>query len=283
MANLFTIPELSEIRREISIYRTPLKTIDKETIRKISSAFDMKARAIDSGSRIMVKDRFGVLEIFEASGSIWWTKQNRSRSERRKSVRFLSEKKAIEKANPYLKTVGLADRKAKPKSVSYTETFIERSKDKQPTGVITHQHVNYEFSLDDLPVFGPGAKIQVTFSENNQVVEVLKFWREPKKERRKYKLISIETAIKIFQKHEAFWDLSKRTAKIQANEISLGYYALPPREIQVCLIPVYRFKGFVSTKDFARYDFAKYVVAVDVEADTLKKIGGSITATPLVI
>lgn len=283
MASLFRMPVLSEGRREISIYRTPLPAIDKEVIGKISTVFRVKGKAKDSGSRIVVKDHSGVLEIFEASGSIWWTRKISTKSEPRKSVSFLSEKEAIAKADSYLETVGLADKKASPNSVTYTETLFERNRDKKPVEAITQQHVNYEFSLDDLPVWGAGAKIQVTFGDDNQVMEVLKFWREPKKEQSKQKLILTEAATKIFQNHEAFSDLSERTAKVQVDEIALGYYALPPREIQACLIPVYRFKGFVSTEYLERYEFTKHVIAVNVAADHLKKIGGSITEAPIVI
>ena len=283
MASLFIMPVLPEGRREISIYRTPLPTIGKEVIDKISEVFRVKGKAKDSGSRIVVQDRSGVLEIFEASGSIWWTRKISTKSESRKSVSFLSEKKAIAKADSYLKAVELADKRAKPNSVTYTEALFERKKDKKPIEAITHQHVNYDFSLDDLPVWGPGAKIQVTFGEDNQVMEVLKFWREPKKERIKYELITVETATNYFQNHEAFSDLSERTAKVQVDKIDLGYYALPPREMQACLFPVYQFKGSVSTEHLERYEFTKHVIAVRVTADHLKKIGGSITGAPVVI
>jgi len=67
------------------------------------------------------------------------------------------------------------------------------------------------------------------------------------------------------------------------DDIALGYYALPPREIQACLIPVYQFKGFVSTEHLEKYEFTKHVIAVNVTADHLKRIGGSITGTPGVI
>ena len=283
MAGLFMMPVLPRGRRETSVYRTPLPAIGREFIDNISIVFGVEGKAKDSGSRIVVRDRSGVLEIFEASGSIWWTRKSSTRSEPRKSVSFLSEKEAIAKADSYLEAAGLADKKARPNSVTYAATLFETKKDREPSEAVTQQHVNYEFSLDDLPVWGPGAKIQVTFGEDNQVVEVLKFWREPKKEQEKYELISAETATKIFQNHEAFSDLSERTAKVQVDDIALGHYALPPREMQAYLVPVYRFKGFVSTEHLERYEFAKHVIAVHVAADQLKRIGGMITGAPAVI
>jgi len=112
MSSLFIMPVLQEGRREISIYRTPLPVIGSEEIDKISKVFRVKGKSKDFGSRIVVKDRTGVLEIFEASGSIWWTRKISNKSEPRKSVSFLSEKKAIAKEDSYLKTTNLADENA---------------------------------------------------------------------------------------------------------------------------------------------------------------------------
>jgi hypothetical protein len=283
MADLFVMPARSEDRREINIYRTPLPPIDGEVVEGLSRAFGVEGKVKDYGSRFVVEDSSSVLEIFEASGSIWWTRKTRLRSEPRESISLLSEEEAIVEADSYLRTTGIADKRARPKSVTFTEVLIEKSINREPIEIISQQHVNYEFSLDDLPIWGPGAKIQVTFGNDKQVMEVLKFWREPKQERSRYELISAEEAASVFQNDEAFADLSERTARIQVAEITLGYYALPPRESQACLIPVYRFEGFVSTEHLERYDFAKHVTAVNVETDVLKKMGGTITAAPLII
>jgi hypothetical protein len=283
MPGLFIMPELPKDQREISLYRTPIPEIDKKIIDKSCNAFSIKGKVEDLGSRVVVKDRSGVLEIFEASGSIWWTRNTRIKSIPLKSVSFPNEKEAIAKANTYLKTIDFNDKQANSVSVTYTETLYERNKHKEPLKVITQQHVNYEFRLEGLPVWGSGAKIQVTFGKNNQVIEVFKFWRKPKKERNRLKLIKAKKAAKIFQDHEAFSDLSERTAKVQVDEVTLGFYSLPPMEVQPCLIPVYRFKGFVSTEHLKRYDFTKYVIAVELTADLLKKTGAGVTEVPLVI
>lgn len=281
MSSLFTMPELPKDRLEISLYRTLDPAIDGEFIKKYAQVFQVMGKAKNTGSRNIVEDQSGVLEIFEASGSIWWTSKTRIKSEPRKSVQFPPEEEAISRANTYLAAMGLTDKQANTVSVTYTETFYLRDEQKEPQKAITNQHINYVFRLDGLPVWGPGAKIQVTYGSDDQVTEVLKFWREPKKEQNKHKLIPVEKAVKIFQTDDAFSDLSIKTANVKVDEISLGYYALPPREVQACLIPVYRFKGFVSTERLERYDFAMHVIAVDLTADLLKKTGIAVTGSHL--
>lgn len=285
MSALFSMAKLPEDRGEIGIYRTPAPAIDSEFIDAVSRPFGIKGKIEDAGSRIVIKDLSGTLEIFVASGSIWWTKRSTARSELRKPVNFPREKEAIAGANAYLKETGLSDGRAIPVSVTYTETLLEKNGDKEPKRFIENQHVNYVFEIDDLPVWGPGAKIQVTFGETNDIVEVLRFWREPEpeKESSQLKLIPATKVVEIFQSHEAFTDLSDRTAKVQVDEVALGYYTLPPREIQACLIPVYRFKGYVSTEQLERYDFAKHVIAVDVSPDLLKRTGMTITEGSVVL
>jgi len=55
----------------------------------------------------------------------------------------------------------------------------------------------------------------------------------------------------------------------------LGYYALPPRESQGALIPVYAFDGTVSTKALERNDFRRYVVAVQLTPEGAKQVAAA--------
>lgn len=283
MPRLIKMCRLCEDGGVMPLYRTPLVAADKDVVARVAKAMRVKGRPQERGCRTVVKDRASVLEVFEASGSVWWTKSSRKQSEPQRSIEFPGDKKAIQLANAHLKSVGLADRRAKPVSVAYTDCLIERSPDKEPLQVRAEQHVNYAFRVDGLPIWGPGAKMQVTFGEGGAVTEVLKFWREPSKSETKIQTISANAAARVFRRDDAFSDLSERTASVSVEEVTLGLYALPPRETQACLIPVYRFRGTVSTKHLDKYEFAKHVVAVKVTADLLKVAGGGITAATSVI
>jgi len=283
MTNLFLTPKLPQFGKELSLYLTPTPKIDDKYVYKIHSTFGSGGKIERDFDRIMLRDRIGELEIFEASGSLWWTKTARVKSEPLTSIRFPDEKEAIKLANSYLKETKLYDNLSKPASVSYTETLIEKNEEKEIKIVRSRQHVNYEYFLDGLRVWGSGAKIQVSFGNRNKVTEVLKFWRNIKKESKKLELISPESALKKFMNHEAFGDLSEEDSKVQLENIELGYLTLPPLEVQRCLIPVYLFKGFVSTKLMPRYEFNIFVLAAKLPPELLKLSGAPDVGGQLVL
>lgn len=277
MPELFRLPQLPKYRGEIPLYRTPRPKVDLKMAPAFSRAFGIDGTAVDAGSRIVVKSKSGILEIFEASGSVWWTKASAAKSESMRSIRFPDDKQAIALADEYLKKTNLSDASAKPVSVTYSEVLYEKDGDTRPKRVVVGQHVNYAFTLDGIPVWGPGAKIQVTFGANNEVVEALKFWRPPSRDRMPVKVLEPGSAVKVFQTHDAFAELKAETASVQIEDVSLGLYALPPREMQGYLIPVYRVRGMVSTKQVEKYEFTKHVVAVEFTPEMIKKAGAVAT------
>ena len=283
----FTFYERHDDRLEMPIFRTSIPNIDRKFI-------DEKREIFCRGGSIkryipgtIIRDESGTLEIFNASGSIWWSKILNKKSESRNSIHLLKDEIAISEADSYLKKVKLDDNDAKPVLVTLNKTIFQKSKNENPEEVISRQHVNYKFWVNNFPVWGPGAKIRVTFGHQKEIIEVYKFWRNLKQgseyENDKFKIIDTPRAIEIFKSNKAFADLSEQTAEVKVSEIDIGYYAMPPREVQPCLIPVYRFTGFVLTKRLGRYDFNKYVVATDVTNTQLKKDRIILTALPTVI
>ena len=53
------------------------------------------------------------------------------------------------------------------------------------------------------------------------------------------------------------------------------HHALPPRETQGALIPIYAFDGIASTKELRRYEFTRYVVAVRYTPEEAKQVGAA--------
>jgi len=60
----------------------------------------------------------------------------------------------------------------------------------------------------------------------------------------------------------AFRDLRPADSSVRFHRCRLGYYALPPREVQRISPPVFALDGTVSTPALERYDFTRYVPAV---------------------
>jgi hypothetical protein len=126
------------------------------------------------------------------------------------------------------------------------------------------------FSLDGLEVFGPGAKIQVTFDQPDRACEVLHFWREVEEEQT-LDLISADDAAKVLRQVVAP-EGAAHGARIAFDSPDFGYFALPPRELQPALIPAYRFQGAVHLDD-ETYRFLRFVPAVRPDPDAIKELG----------
>ena len=131
--------------------------------------------------------------------------------------------------------------------------------------------VNFRFELDGLPVFGPGAKVQVTLGPDASLLECYRFWRRPCEERH-VAILPPEQAIERLRRDPAYAELPDDRARVVFDEVRLGYLALPPRELQGYLFPVYAFRGTVSTPELERYDHTRYVVAVDIQPEQIKRL-----------
>ena len=148
-------------------------------------------------------------------------------------------------------------------------TRKSRKVEEQPVAV----HVNYRYELDGLPVLGPGAKIQVTFVDSKAPAEMYKFWRAPKADG-ELRLLPPQAIFEMLRRDSDFAELGDDARVVYRNP-RLGYYALPPRESQGALIPVYAFDGTLSTRAFERYDFTRYVVAAKYSPEDAKQVGAA--------
>jgi hypothetical protein len=272
MAASFEFPPVSVDRRQMQMLRTPLPSWDDDQVGRWSAAFGIRGKTRDAGSRLVMRDGRGTLEIFRASDSFRWARQTRETQEVGGKVSLPDERQATGLAQAYLRDRGLADDRAAITSVSYTELCRAERGEGDAAPMQIALHVNFSFTLDGLPVMGPGAKAQVTFDGSSRVREAYKFWREPIEAGHR-RIVEPEAAIELLRGDDAFADLREGEARVTFHRIRLGYYALPPREVQGYLIPVYAFDGTVTTRQFERYDFTKHVVAVRVEPEEAKRIG----------
>src|SRR4029453_4810931 len=149
---------------------------------------------------------------------------------------------------------------AKVDSITQTTYARMTRRMKQPDERPLAVHVNYCYALEGLPVLGPGAKIQVTFAGGKKPAEMYAFWRSPRADT-EIDLLPAGEAMELLRRDPQFEELGD-DAHVDYTNPRLGYYALPPRETQGALIPVYAFDGIASTKELRRYEFTRYVVAV---------------------
>ncbi len=277
MADLFQFPKISLDRDRITLYRTPFPKLTDARIAKLAALHGVKSKPQDAGSRIIFRDRRATLEVFLASDSIRWSTLSNGTAESGGN----GGRPALpdDAAAPKLAAAFLRARKVQTKGAavdSITHAMFARANRKtrnaeeHPIAV----HVNYRYELEGLPVLGPGAKIQVTYAGGKAPAEMYKFWRAPKAEA-ELELLPAEAAFDLLRRDPAFAELPSDGSQVVYRDLRLGYYALPPRETQGALIPVYAFEGTVTTREFERYDFTRYVVAVPYTPDQAKEVGAA--------
>jgi len=267
---LFQLPKNLSAPKRIRLYETPPPIRSTDAINALAKKFGVAGQSKDCGTRYVISNDRGEVEIFAASESLRWSLAEPDAPPQVPRATLPDADRLEEIATAYIREHGQPDGKAEMHGITYVELSID-DRGKRSTGR-THAQVNYRFTLDTLRVFGPGAKMQVTINTEGAVTRFLSFWR-PVRAGGVRAVIDPKVALRTFTESELFADLRARAAKVAILEIGLGYYALPPRELQRVLIPVYRIVGIVSTRTLPEYRFTRYQVAVAYSADEVKALG----------
>jgi hypothetical protein len=275
MANI-TFPTMDTDRDRITFFRTPFPKLGDAKIAKLAEAHGMRAKPEDAGSRIVIRDRRATLELFRASDSIRWSTLENGEAEfvpNGGGPTLPDDDAAVKLAGAFLRERGVSTKGAKVDSITQTTYARMTRRMKQPDERPLAVHVNYRYELEGLPVLGPGAKIQVTFVGGKKPAEMYAFWRSPRADT-EIDLLPAGEAMELLRRDPQFEELGD-DAHVDYTNPRLGYYALPPRETQGALIPVYAFDGIASTKELRRYEFTRYVVAVRYTPEEAKQVGAA--------
>jgi hypothetical protein len=233
--------------------------------------FGFEGPPVDQGDRLVFRSDTQSLEIYRASDSLWWTDHELAHRDAVKGrISLPSEAVARRAASRELARLRLNMQGAAVGSVTFIEASISEPR-KRPRTVRTAVDVNYRFSLGKLPVFGPGAKIKVTFGGESQLAQVLYFWRRPRRAGT-MTIVSAAQALERFRGDPAFYRLRHTDAIVEIHRIQLGYYALPPSNFQRIYPPVYAIDATVRTRALPRYDFRRFVVAVEMSPERAKEM-----------
>lgn len=263
--DLFSFPEIPSVKH-VAVLR-PCRVSDAPAgmARKLAERFGVDGKVEDAGARLIVRDARSSLEIFVATGSVRWSAGLSQRCEAEKQPKLPDEQQAIDRALTRLRELDLAHPAASVHSVTDLELSFRKAGAREDTTWAIARQVNLRFKLAGLPFFGPGAKTQVSLGEGGEPVETLRFWREADVAA-EMKAISSDYLIDILRRDETFAQLRPGEASVRFHDCQLGFYAMPPREVQRFLVPVFAFSGTVSTPALPRYDFMRYVPAVALPA-----------------
>lgn len=232
--------------------------------------FDVEGQAEDLGTTLVVRDDAAAVEIFVPSDSLRYTRWPGRRAESDGRAWMPDDDAAVQSAIEILRRLGLYDDDPQLLSVSHLELARADGPDGDPDVVTVAVQVNFGFEFGGLRVFGPGAKAQATLTPEHDLLECYRFWRRPR-EAAILEIIGLPEAIARVRADPAYAPLAD-DARVTFHEIRLGYLALPPRELQRYLLPVYAFRGTVSTQALERYDHTRYVIAVDISPSEVKRL-----------
>lgn len=186
------------------------------------------------------------------SNSIWWTNLEWENKELRQIKDVPGEKECISKANEFLKSYKLDNKYIKFDSLDYDSAIIKNIKNKEVDCIITSINVNYKYRIDELPIFGSGAKAKIVLDGNMDVVEWYRFWRDivPFEKR---KVISPEMILKLYKNSPKYKKMERSKIKTELFVPKLGYYAFPPRINQKFIFPVYEIRGQILISYYASF------------------------------
>ncbi len=260
-------------------------------LKPISETFKLNWEPAASGSGFFLEDDQQTLEVYSASGSLRWEKRNLEEGAWPELGNVPSAKDARKRADDFLKAHLLWDERA-PDVVlerSVTTRMLEDGTIEGP--VVGAIHVQYGYQLSGLPVFGAGAKIEVTFDDSWGPVRAFRFFREPKKlrpgeeQRLMRAVVSPDTLAKGLANSPAIAHLTDDMAQIQVTSVRLGYLSAPPRETQRYLVPVFACEAELRMNKVsfrkAPYPFRTYVLAVHLDPTERRRLVDS-SLVPLV-
>jgi uncharacterized protein DUF6345 len=241
----------------VTLYRT--RSPSSEALRALAATFDhAETAAQDAVGSSVFRSAASILDLYAPSGSYWWM---RSWPRSRKLFKPPTpppptSNVALGQALEFLERMNLQDDFAVPSRITRTvEWHGSGAEDREELFTIAW-HLDSFFQLADLLVMGPGAKMRVTVTGEG-IGEAFKLWREPV-EHGEVAVITVDEAERRLREAPAFAQLAEEDLKITGRRF--GYYGLPPRERQDCLIPVYAFEGQI-TDDLIDYQFVRYVQA----------------------
>jgi hypothetical protein len=120
--------------------------------------------------------------------------------------------------------------------------------------------VNYHFTLDELPLLGPGAKGQATIGASGEIEQAYLFWRQTERTAQRWTTRPAAAALAALAESPHF-ARAIRTKDVEARHVQFGWLCLPPTLVQETLFPVFEIRGRVTVEDDTRLNFNVFVAA----------------------
>jgi hypothetical protein len=262
MSAKIAFPESPRVPAELPLYATVRPAWNPDRVAELGSRLGVRGSVVDAGAWFIVRDGVSTLEVYQASHSFRFGRDDFDSEGRGESSHALDRDRAVAVAERF--HGGLEATQAHAELHSVTEFRVtvatrgERAREARVVGL----QVNHRYTLDGLPLVGPGAKGQVTVGQDGQLAQAYRFWRDVKRVGAR-RAVTPDQAFERLTATELFADLPN-SAKVKVTNVRLGLLCLPPSETQGVLLPAYAVRGEVSTELLPRYQFVTYVAAAEV-------------------
>lgn len=142
------------------------------------------------------------------------------------------------------------------------DTTVYALKNGTKTTLLNNIHVNFAISYDDVPLWGPGAKVRVYIGKEGEIIGFIgNFWEVEPAE--KVQILTPEQAVEKLRELGYGISMSKdMVSKATVKSIELVYLAPSPEAETTQITPVYVIKGDLVGKDGSVGDLLQIVPAI---------------------
>jgi hypothetical protein len=272
MSTTVVAPDLPRVPDELPVYPTVAPGWDAARVSELGARLDVCGSVVDGGVWFVVRDGVATLEVYQASHSFRLGRDTFDAEARGAGGSQVDRERAVAVAERFQRSLGGLDAHAELQSVTELEVLVatrDGGLDGRPERRVAGLQVNYRYTLDGLPLVGPGAKAQITVGRDGELAQAYRFGRAVKRPETR-RAIAPDRAFERFAQSAMFARLP-RAARVQVDGMRLGLLCLPPTEVQSVLVPAYVLRGTISTELLPRDGFVSYVAAVELDSVAAKR------------
>lgn len=267
-----------EIPPSVPVLDTVKPTDAEVRARGLAEQLGISARAQDLGLWHVARDERAVLEVYQASTSFRYGLLGLD-NEARDGSDGVPDGDAVGIAKEWMSALWPREGDPEIGDVTEREVMIAQ-RDSEPRRLVAGVDVNIRFSHAGLRLLGPGSKAQVCVNREGQVVAAYCFWRDVSATS-EVRTRPLDEIFERFAASSLFADLSDDTARAEVSDAQFGYLCLPPTEPMQTLVPVVQLRGTIATEYQERYEFIRYMYAVDPKRHNRGRKG--VNTAPLLV
>ena len=270
---MFITPkELPCIPASLPVYRTIRPEWTPERAARLAARFGVDAPAKAVEPWYVCRTDEAVVEIFQATHSARLTRATFNvEATTSDSSEMPSDEAAVKRADTFIEE--LRDiHKSQPlrPTLSHIEAITQENGRPRNSPRTVAVQVNYRFTLEDLPLRGPGAKAQATIGASGTIEQAYLFWRQAEQTGAQWATRPAAAALDALATSKNFATVI-RDKHVEVLQIQAGWLCLPPTISQDTLFPVYEIRGRLIANFDNRRDFIAFVAAARTPPDTVER------------